>query len=366
MRWSDGALGRTARRVWNLTRGPFKTRVGVTPAEVVWTENKWKLLRYRPATVTHGAPVLLVPSLINRHYVLDLAPGRSVVEYLLGQGHAVYIIDWGKPGPEDRFLTLEDIVAGYIGRAVRKVAKEAPEGRVHLLGYCLGGTLAAIYAAYRPAQVASLTALAAPIAFGESGMLGAWTRSEGFDVEALVRATGNVPWPLMQAAFHMLRPTLGLSKLVHLVDRGHDDEMVQGFFALERWGNDNVSFPGTAYAEYIRQLYIDDALVQGGFRLGGEPVRLSSITCPTHVISFAHDIIVPSKSATALLGRIGSEHKQHTELGGGHVGAVVSRKACERLWPALSGFFRAHDAAAPTAPKPSRRRRPGAERTSAS
>ena len=96
--------GRRWRNLWGLARRE-RPAVGVTPADVVHRENKWQLLRYRarPEGLALRTPVLLVPSLINRHYVLDLQPGKSFVEFLVARGHDVYIIDWGKPGPEDPF-----------------------------------------------------------------------------------------------------------------------------------------------------------------------------------------------------------------------------------------------------------------------
>jgi polyhydroxyalkanoate synthase len=113
-----------------------------------------------------------------------------------------------------------------------------------MLGYCLGGTLAAIYAAAHPEEMASLTALAAPIRFEDDGLLSRWTRTPTFDVDQMVTALGNVPWQLMQSAFHLLRPTLNASKLVNFLDKAWTDESLNGFLALETWGNDNVSFPG--------------------------------------------------------------------------------------------------------------------------
>nr|MBA3539695.1 class III poly(R)-hydroxyalkanoic acid synthase subunit PhaC [Deltaproteobacteria bacterium] len=120
--------------------------VGQTPHDVVWTENKWRLLRFAPAEPKFATPILMVPSLINRWYVLDLGPGRSLIEWLVAQGHIVYCIDWGTPTAEDRYLTWDDIGGRYVGRAVRIAARETgPEGKVHVLGYCLGGTLATAY-----------------------------------------------------------------------------------------------------------------------------------------------------------------------------------------------------------------------------
>jgi polyhydroxyalkanoate synthase len=313
--------------------------VGVTPHRVVWTENKWRLLRFGPDVTRHATPIVMVPSLINRWYVLDLGHQRSLIEWLVGQGHSVYCIDWGTPGPEDRYLTWDDIAGLYIGRAVRVAARLSGTGHVHLLGYCLGGTLAATYVAAFPNHVASFLALAAPIDFDHAGIMSSWTRTPTFELGALLEAFGNVPWPLMQASFQMLRPTLGVSKTVALLDRAWDDEFLEAFLATERWGHDNVSFPGACYARYIDELYRSNRLVRGGFSLCGRAVDLNAIRCPVLALAFTNDHIVPLASAAPLVARVGSMRKRLVEQPGGHVGAVVSRKAAERLWPVMSEFW---------------------------
>jgi len=320
--------------------------VGQTPADVVHQENKWRLLRYqtRKEGLRFNTPILLVPSLINRHYVLDLMPEKSFVEWLVERGHDVFIIDWGTPTDEDRYLTFDDICDRYLGRALRVTNRTRGSEKAHVLGYCLGGTLAAIYAAAHESEgIASLLALAAPIDFSDDGMLGAWTRVPGFDLDALVAATGNVPWRLMQTAFHLLRPTMNLAKAVGVIDRAWDDRFLDGFFALETWSNDNVSFPGACYKRYIQGLYRDNLLIRDEFALSGRMARLSQITCPTMVVSFAHDMIVPEKSAKALHELVGASDRVHLHLPGGHVGAVVSRKASKGLWPQLAEFWEARD-----------------------
>jgi len=309
--------------------------VGQTPADVIHRENKWRLLRYRPrpAGPAFPTPILLVPSLINRHYVLDLLPGKSFAEYLVGQGHDVHVIDWGTPGDEDRWLGFDDVCDRYLGRALARL------GRAHVLGYCMGGTLAVIHAAARPERVASLVALAAPVAFHDDGLLSAWTRSPAFSPRDLVAAFGNVPWPLMQSVFHLLRPTLGLTKAVALAERAWDDQFLDGFLALETWGNDNVSFPGECWRHYVEELYRGDALVRGTFTLSGRPARLEAIRCPTLAVTFEHDNIVPWPSAAALIDRVAATDKERIHLPGGHVGAVVSRAAARSLWPRLSQWW---------------------------
>ncbi|MDP3276552.1 MAG: alpha/beta fold hydrolase [Deltaproteobacteria bacterium] len=324
-----------------------KPKVGVTPSAVVHREGRWSLLRYQREDGSHAVfktPVLLIPSLINRHYVLDLTHEHSMVETLLALGHDVFVIDWGSPGSEDRFVTFDDICDQAIARALRVTCKITDQSQAHVLGYCLGGTLAIIHCAARPERIATLTALAAPVTFSDEGLLSKWVRSETFSVDALVEAFGLVPWQLMQPAFQLMRPTLPLLKAVSLADRAWDNEFVDSFKAVETWGNDNVSLPGEFYRTYIHTLYRQDALVAGRFELSGVPATLESITCPVMAITFEHDNIVPWRSAATLIDRCASEIKEHVHQPGGHVGAVVSKKASKKLWPKLSAFWAAHEA----------------------
>ncbi len=339
---------RTRKRWANLVSLWKRPRpaVGVTPADVVLRENKMELMRYRarPEGAAWRTPVVMVPSMINRHYVLDLRPGASLVEYLVAQGHDVYMVRWGTPSAEDRYLTFDEVCDGYLGRAIRHAARSSDRGRAHVLGYCMGGTMAAIHAAVRPDHVASLATLAAPVRFRDEAILSTWASLPSFDVGAMVEGLGNAPWQLLQGTFLMQRPTMSLAKLVGLVDRAWDDEWLDAFLALEAWVNDNVSLPGEAFRRYITELYKNEALVNGTFTLSGEPVKLESLRCPLLAVTFEHDVIVPWRSAAELVERAGSADKERLHLKGGHVGAVVSRKAAQGLWSTLSAWWGARDA----------------------
>jgi polyhydroxyalkanoate synthase len=322
-----------------------RPNVGSTPADAVYRENKLSLLHYRPRPegARYKTPLLLVPSLINRHYVLDLMPGKSFIEYMVSVGHDVYCIEWGVPTDEDRFLTFDDVCDRYLGRALRTVARTAPGDKAHVLGYCLGGTLTAIHAAVRPEHFASLTALAAPIGFEDDGLLSRWARTGAFDLAAFEGAWGNAPAWLLQGAFQLLRPTLHMHKVVSLLDKGDREEFLEGFLALETWGNENIPFPGACFRQYIEELYRKNGLLAGTFTLSGHPVRLEAITCPTLAVTFEHDNIVPHKSASVLLEKVGSRDKEHIHLPGGHVGSVVSSHAKKTLWPRISKFWADRD-----------------------
>ncbi len=337
-----------------------KPSVGQTPSEVVYQENKWSLIHYRPRPegLAHKTPVLFVPSLINKHYVLDLLPGKSFTEYLVAEGFDVFCIDWGTPTDEDRYVTFDDIVERALGRALRFVARTTPRRQAHVLGYCMGGTLAAIHGAVHPEYIASLATLAAPVKFHDNSTLSLWTNAKGFDVNALVDGVDTIPWQLLQSAFHLLRPTLALQKAVNVIDRAWNDEFLDGFLALETWGNDNVALPGEFYRRYIEGLYQDDGLLAGRFALAGHQVKLENIHFPVMAVTFANDNIVPAASAAPLIDVISSKSKQHLHLPGGHVGAVVSKHAAKSLWPQLAAFYTEHDSiivapeAAPEVPTP--------------
>jgi polyhydroxyalkanoate synthase len=323
--------------------------VGTTPADVVHAENKWKLLRYRRSTpAKFRTPVLFVPSLINRHYVLDLLPGKSFAEWLVAEGHDVYCIDWGTPGAEDKFLTFDEVADGYIARAIRKACTTAGAPKAHVLGYCMGGTLAAIAAALAPSKVAGLVNLAGPIDFAQAGDLRHMVSPEWFDAEAIAGA-GNITARQMQDGFAMLRPTLALSKWVGYLDRMHDPKQRLAFAALEAWSSDNVDFPAAAYVTYIEELYQQNLLPRGEHHVAGKRVDLGRITCPVMSAVASHDTICPPAAAYALNDLSGSTDKTILTVTGGHVGAVVGSRAARELYPPMVAWWKKHLATRPAA-----------------
>lgn len=346
------AVGRTARAVVRLAQLPPSAQPGGTPYMVMHRENKWRLLRYPTAARAWQRPVLIVPSLINRYGVLDLLPERSLVRWLSERGHDVWLIDWGTPGPEDAEITLDTIAGRYLGRAARIAARTTGQP-VHLLGYCLGGTLATMYTAAFPEHVASLTNLAAPIDFhrGE-GVMASWARDRRIDVAGIAAAFGNIPAVLLQASFTAMRPTVPWVKVAALLDRSADRDWLRSFAAVESWASNNVPFAGRAYVEWIERMYRDNALRRGGLTLEGRPVALSAIRCPVLTVAFDDDHIVAVESAEALHAEIRSPDAQRLRLPGGHVGAVVGRRASTGLWPSLSAFWAQRDGAEAAASLP--------------
>jgi polyhydroxyalkanoate synthase len=303
-----------------------------TPRDELVLEGGASLLHFR-GKPTHKKPILLVPSLINRWYVLDLRPGASLVEALVGAGFDVWLLDWGVPEAEDRYLDWESVLA-RLGRAVRRVQRETAQPAIGILGYCMGGTLTTIYTAQHQADVAALITLAAPIDFAAGGMLRRMVDPSCFDADAIADA-GNVSPSQMQAGFTALRPTLDASKLMSSPDLAADPKAREAFLALDAWATDNIPFPGEAYRRYIREMYQGNELVNGTHRVGGRDTSLGAITCPVLVITATRDAICPPPAATGLLRHVRATDTAVLEVPGGHVGAVVGSKAAKEMYPGV-------------------------------
>ncbi|MCC6527930.1 MAG: alpha/beta fold hydrolase [Polyangiaceae bacterium] len=315
-------------------------QLAASPRDVVLCDGSARLYRFRTAA-SPAAPrpaVLCVPSLINKWYVLDLRRGASVVEALGAAGCDVYCLDWGEPGDEDRYLEWDEVLA-RLGRMARAARRLAGAERLGLLGYCMGGTLAAIHAALEPESVGALVNLAGPIDFGHAGILGHLVQPRWFDPEAIASA-GNMTAGQMQAGFAALRPTAPLAKWVSFLDKLAEPEKREAFEALEAWASDNVAFPAAAYVRYIRELYQENRLVQGTHAVAGRPVDLGRIRCPVLTVTTSRDTICPPAAALALNERVGSSDRRALGIPGGHVGAVVGERARTALYPALGEFFR--------------------------
>ncbi len=318
-----------------------RPRIAPSPRRTLYREGSASLVHFQPvpgAPPPDAPPVLLVPSLINRWYVLDLRPGASLVEALCAAGLDVYLIDWGVPGDEDRYLTWDDVLA-RLARAVRRTRRAARADRVSLVGYCLGGTLAAIHAALDADGVAALVDLLGPIDFAHGGALRRMVDRRWFDADA-VAAAGNVSPAQMQAGFAALRPTLDIGKLVGLVDLAAADPAArEAFAALETWASDNIPFPAAAYRTYLSELYQDNALAAGRHTALGRPVDLSAIRCPVMTIVAERDTICPPSAALALNQLVSSTRRDILSVPGGHVGAVVGGRAKASVHDPLAAWL---------------------------
>jgi len=204
--------------------------------------------------------------------------------------------------------------------------------------------MSAMFTAIHPELVKNLILMAAPIDFaGDDSLLHVWTRSEYFDVDRLIDAYGNCPAPLLQGAFQMMKPVTNyFDKYCTFFENMHDEDYLDNFFAMERWGQDNIPVAGETFREFVKCLYQRNELVKGEFRLRDVPVQLKRITCPLLLLAAAHDHLVPPASTFGIEPHVGSAEVKKLTLPAGHVGLAVSTRAHRQFWPEASRWIAEH------------------------
>lgn len=332
---------RTLQRVMT-TRYP----VAQTPKEVIWTLNKAKLYRYTPVVPPekrHGVPLLLVFALMNRPYILDLRPGNSFVEYMVKQGYDVYLIDWGAPGPEDKDMKIDDYVLEYLPRAIRKMKAVSGSETFSLLGWCIGAILTTSYAALRPDDgLRNLILLTAPLDFSDkqTGGFVRWVNDQYFDADKLIATFGNMPGELIDYGAKALKPVENyISNYMRLWDNLDNPRIVESWHAMNTWVNDLIPMAGATYRQLIMELYRENRLSNGTFKLRGETVDLGRVRASLLNVIADADHITPVCQSEPVMPRFGSQDKQLLKVAGGHIGLMAGSSASKGTWPHIQQWL---------------------------
>ena len=293
--------------------GTEKFKVGenlaVTPGKVIYRNELIELIQYEPQTKTVAKePVLIIPAWIMKYYILDLSPHNSLVNWLVGQGHTVFMISWKNPGKEDRNLGFDDYYRLGVMAALDAVSAVMPETKIHLTGYCLGGTLAMIAAAALAQngedRLKSLTLLAAQGDFTEAGELMLFVSESGVSyLKNMMWGQGYLDTRQMAGAFQMLRSyDLIWSKIIHDYLMGKREDMID----LMAWNADATRMPYRMHSEYLERLFLNNDFAEGRFAVEGEPVAAKDIQVPIFVVSTETDHVAPWRSV----------HKVHLMVNG--------------------------------------------------
>jgi len=313
--------------------GNFKPgeHVAVTKGKVVFKNDLMELIQYDPVTPkVNKEPVLILPAWIMKYYILDLSPQNSLVKWLTAQGHQVFIVSWKNPTSEDRNLGMDDYVRDGALTAVDAVFSIAKDAPIHLTGYCLGGTLAMITAAYmaheKDNRLKSLSLFAAQGDFTEAGeMMVFITPGEVDYLEKMMKRQGYLDTKQMAGAFQMLRSyDLIWSRMVKEYLMGQRGEL----FDIIAWNADATRMPYKMHSEYLERLFLNNEFANGRYSVLGKAIAPENITIPVFAVGTEKDHVAPWKSVYKI-HLMAKGEVTFVLTNGGHNAGIVSEPGHE-------------------------------------
>ena len=300
--------------------------VGLTPRTAIWKKNKATLWYYPSPVKKYKTPLFLIYSLINQAYILDLGPGYSMIEGFINQGYDVYLMDFGIPGYEDKHLTLEYYIVDYIQTGVRRALRHSGADDMTMIGYCLGGTLAVIYAALATEPIKNLILFAPPVDFNQMPYMSNWLKSlrQGdLKVDGLIDEYGIVSAKAMENMLRLITMPVNYSTYLHLLGRLNDEKYVEKWQRFNKWVKGHVPFAGAAMKDLINELIINNRLINNNLLIGSQHVHLKGITANLLVVSTEGDELITEEMIKPLLSRVASLDKTYKRMQGGHVSLVI-------------------------------------------
>lgn len=321
---------------------PAQARAEGRPRALVGEAPWMRLFRYEaPAAgrVPGAPPVLVIYSFINQPYILDLSPASTVIGHLLDQGLDVFLIEWGAVAPWGQETSLSQILCEGLPHCVEVVKGLSGAAQVNLLGHCIGGTVAAWYAALRPDDVARVLLFTAPFAAPDVGVLRHWTDPEVFPVDSIVATHGLMPAKLIRHTFMQFKPWVEVMKWRMFVENLANDAVMERFALLDGWANDNRDIPSDVFAPFIHEVYQSRRARDGLSVFGGQAADWRRLTAPVCHIAGGGDWIVPAGSAHPWGEHEGPPNLVRLEAPGGHLGIVIDARA-RPMWTAMTTFLR--------------------------
>ena len=316
---------------------PYRRALDEPP--LLWAEGSSRLYDYGAFAPAGAAarPVLFVPSLVNRGYVLDLSARRSLLRHLAANGLRPLLLEWGAPGEAERGFSFSDYVARRLEGAL-DAALAAAGGPLGLVGYCMGGQLALALALRRADAIERIALLATPWDYHANppAQLQALAAAAG-PLGMVIEAAGELPVDWIQSLIAGLDPALVPVKFRAFAALDPASPAAEDFVALEDWANDGIALAGPVAREFLFGWYVENRPAQGRWLIDDEPVDPARLAAPTLLVLPEHDRIVPPAGARALADAIPGALAHNVPFG--HIGIVVSARAQDAVWPLLADWF---------------------------
>ena len=348
LRDHDGADGQF--RIPQVDKSAFEVgeTVATAPGKVIWRSDLFELIQYAPTTKQARAiPTLFVPPWINKFYILDLVPKKSMIQWLVARGHTVFLVSWVNPDERHREIGLEGMLQDGLLTAIDRVKEETDTESVNLVGYCIGGTLAGTALAHLARSdsniVNTCTFFASQFDFSDAGDLMALTDRDTIDqLSQQMRERGFLPESFMSESFNYLRPRdLIWSFAIHNYLLGQ----VPGSFDLLYWNSDSTRMAARVHEEYLRGFYLENRLASGTLEVDGAALRLADVNVPTYHVVGQEDHIAPAESVYRGMRLLGGE-KRFVLAESGHIAGIINPPMVRKYGYRIDGDPEAADVGA--------------------
>jgi polyhydroxyalkanoate synthase len=307
---------------------PFRIgeNLAATPGKIVFKNELMELIQYAPQTAkVHAVPVLASPPWINKYYIMDLAPGRSFLEWAVQHERTVFAISYRNPDASMRGVTLDDYLIHGPRQALDVIGEITGAPNIDIIGLCLGGALTGMLAAYLNEKgddrIGSITLLNTLLDYSEPGVLGAFTDEKTVaGLERQMAEKGFLEGGDMAGTFNLLRANdLIFNYVVTNWLMGQDPPA----FDILAWNGDSTRLPAAMHSFYLRSLYLRNELAEGKMEMAGQRLSLSDVTNDTYVVGAINDHIVPWHSSYKTCELLGGTVR-YVLSSGGHIAGIVN------------------------------------------
>ncbi|MDZ5472096.1 alpha/beta fold hydrolase [Bacillus sp. 31A1R] len=299
-----------------------------TPRKSIWKKNKTTLWYYPAKKKKFQTPLFLVYSLVNQPFILDLSPNISLIEAFVDEGYDVYLIDFGIPRYEDKDITLDNYIVGFIKKGVQKALTHSKAKDITVMGFCLGGTLAAIYTAIATEPIKNLILTVTPIDFSTVPAYDKWAlalRNEKIDFDEFIDTIGLIPANFIEAGVRLVTAPVYFSHYLSLLNRGYEKHYVDKWILFNKWTSGHIPFPGATLKQLVNDLGKHNKLVTGELKINNQTVDLRNIKSNLLVVASDFDQLVPKEQTYPIVELASSEDKKYELLPSGHTGLTAKK-----------------------------------------